>query len=188
MTFSGTHCPRPFLADGGGLGSAAAFDPWKLSTRAESPPSCSESNLRWPCSADICRCRPLICSAARCCAAWSSWIVCWRLATASLAVLSANSAARDGSALGRTAVNGEDSDPIRLPAQRTEAMATARRISRTHGSMRRGRPGPLLMRLLDVNSLIIWLLSRQLSISSPSTGDSRGGSRFAPCTRLRLDG
>ena len=158
-----THCPRSFLTGGVGLGGAAAFAPCRLSRRTESPPSCSESNLRWPCSADICRCRPLICSAARCCAAWSSWIVCWRLATASL---SASSAARDGPALGRTAANGEYSDPIRLLAQSTAAMATARRRSRTHGSMRRGRPGPVPMRFWGVKSLIIRLLSRQCSIRS----------------------
>ena len=146
-----TQFPRSFLAPGG----AAAFDPRRPSTRAESPPSCSESNLRWPCSANICLRRSLISSVARCCAAWSSWIDCWKLATASLAALSATSA-RDGSALGRTAANGDVSDPIRLLAQSTAAIATARRRSRTHGSMRRGRLSSLLTRFWGVQSLI-WL-------------------------------
>jgi hypothetical protein len=142
-TLSGSHCPRPFLAGCGGLGGAAAFDPRRLSTRAESPPSCSESNFRPPCSADTCRWRP-ICSASRCCSARSSWIVCWRLATASLAVLSAISAAADSSALGGTTATGEDSYPIRLLPQSTAPTATARRRSRIQGSMRRSRLGSLL--------------------------------------------
>ena len=147
------------------MSGAAAFDPWRLSTRAESPPSCSESNLRSPCPADICRWRPLICSATRCCSARSSWIVCWRLATVSLAVLSAISAAAASSAFGRTTATGEDSYPIRLLAQSTAPTATARRRSRIHRSMRRGRPGSPLTRLLGVKSLI-QLVNRQRSIRS----------------------
>jgi hypothetical protein len=152
MTLSDNHCSRPFLAGCGGLGGAAAFDPRRLSTRAESPPTCSDSNFRPPCSADSCRWRPLICSATRCCSARSSWIICWRLATASLAVLSAISAAADSSALGRTTASCELSYPIRLLAQSTAPMATARR--RIHGNIRRGRLGSLLTRLLGVKSLI----------------------------------